>query len=69
MKRRFNLQNLIYIGFVLLLLGIILPLLMIMQYIKPTLWLEFLSYTISVLGLILGIVGMAYMVVKNKKKE
>lgn len=69
MKRRFNTQNLIYVGFVLLLLGIILPLLMIMQYIKPTLWLEFLSYTISVLGLILGIVGMAYMVVKNKKKE
>jgi len=69
MKRRFNLQNLIYIGFVLILLGIILPLLMIMQYIKPMLWLEFLSYTVSVLGLILGVIGMAYMVAKNRKKE
>jgi hypothetical protein len=69
MKRFIEPKNLIYVGLFLILLGIVLPLLMIMRYITPTLFIEFLSYTVSVLGLMLGVIGMAYMVAKNRHKQ
>jgi hypothetical protein len=67
--KNFDRQNLIYIGFALIMLGIIFPLLMIMGYLKSTLFLNFFSYTASVLGLFLGIIGMAYMVSKRKRDK
>jgi len=61
--------NLILIGFFLVLIGVILPLLMVVQIIKSTFFLNFFSYGASVLGLFLGIIGAAYYVRMNRGKD
>ncbi len=64
-------EYLIVIGFVMVLLGAILPFLMVMQILKSTIFLNFFSYTVSVAGLFMGIIGSAYLVRyhRNKNKE
>jgi hypothetical protein len=57
---------LIIIGFVLVMLGWIFPFLMVMHVISSTFFLNFFSYAISLMGLILGISGSA-MYVKWRK--
>ena len=52
-----NPWTLIGIGFVLVLLGFILPVLMVIDIIKTSLLLSLLSHGASVSGLILGLVG------------
>jgi len=51
--------KIIAIGFVLVLLGFVLPFLMMVQLIPSTLFLNFLSYGVSVSGLFLGLIGAA----------
>lgn len=48
------------VGFVLLVVGFIIPFLMILQIIKPGFFLVFFSYAASVSGLILGVIGAAF---------
>ena len=50
----------IAIGFVLVLLGAVLPLLMVMRIIQPNFPLSFFSYAASVAGLFLGLIGAAF---------
>lgn len=50
---------LIVIGFLLVLTGAVLPLLMVLHLIPSTFFLNFLSYSASVSGLFLGILGGA----------
>jgi hypothetical protein len=50
----------IAIGFVLVLLGAVLPLLMVMRIIQPNFPLSFFSYAASVTGLFLGLIGTAF---------
>jgi hypothetical protein len=52
-----NPWTLIGIGFVLVLLGFVLPVLMVIDIIKTSLLLSLLSHGASVSGLILGLVG------------
>ena len=47
----------IILGFVLLMLGWILPFLMVMHVVPSTFFLNFFSYGVSLIGLILGIIG------------
>ncbi len=47
------------VGFGLMILGVALPLLMILNIIPSTLFLNFFSYIVSFIGLILGIIGIA----------
>jgi hypothetical protein len=54
---RYSSGNLILIGFVLVLIGFILPVLMVMRIIQPTIFLSFVSYIASALGLFLGLIG------------
>jgi mannose/fructose/N-acetylgalactosamine-specific phosphotransferase system component IIC len=49
----------IIIGFCLVMIGWVIPLLMVMQYIKPTFLLCFISYAASLSGLALGFIGTA----------
>jgi hypothetical protein len=64
---RINSIHLIWIGGVLILLGVILPLLMVMKIIESTFFLNFFSYAMSVSGFFMGLVGaMSY--VKEKRK-
>lgn len=48
------------VGIALMLAGIIFPFLMMMQILRSTWFLNFISYTASVLGLMLGIIGVAF---------
>jgi len=49
-------------GFVLVLLGAVLPWLMVLQVIKSTFFLNFFAAGVSTAGLILGVIGAAYYV-------
>lgn len=55
------------VGFVLVFLGFLLPLLMVVKVLESTFFLNFFSFTASTLGLLLGIISTAYYV-KLKKK-
>jgi hypothetical protein len=50
----------ILIGFVLVLLGAVVPFLMVMGILRSTFALNFFAYTASVAGLLLGLVGLAW---------
>jgi uncharacterized membrane protein len=67
--RRIRGEYLILIGFVMVLLGAILPFLMVMQEIKSTIFLNFFSYILSVAGLFLGVTGLAFSVRTQKRKQ
>jgi len=59
--------RLIVIGFVLVLAGMVFPLLMVSKVLASTFFLNFASYTASVAGLFLGIIGGALYVKKYRK--
>ena len=52
-------KKMIAVGFVLLLVGFVAPLLMVLKVIKPTFALSFLAHGASVAGLVLGMIGAA----------
>ena len=53
-------RSLVVYGFILMLLGVIFPLLMVMKILESTFFLNFFSYTLSLVGMILGIIGIAF---------
>lgn len=57
----------ILIGALLLVLGVVLPLLMVIKIIPSTLGLSFLSYTASVVGMFVGLIG-ALTYARSKKR-
>jgi membrane associated rhomboid family serine protease len=59
-------RALIAIGFVLVLLGFVGPLLMVLRIIQPNLALSFISHGASVAGLFLGMLGGALYVRKER---
>jgi hypothetical protein len=52
-------RALIVIGLVLVVLGFVMPFLMVLRIIEPSLALSFMSHAASVSGLFLGIIGSA----------
>jgi hypothetical protein len=42
------------------LMGVVLPFLMVMQVLESTLFLNFFSFIISLVGIIIGVIGSAY---------
>ena len=63
-------RKLIAIGLVLVILGVVGPVLMVLELVETTFWLSFLSYGASTCGLILGMTGSAfYARVRIKEKE
>jgi hypothetical protein len=59
--------KIILIGFVLVVLGAVLPFLMVLHVLESTFFLNYFSYVASLVGLILGIIGAA-MYIRIKKK-
>lgn len=51
--------RLLIIGFLLLVLGVVLPFLMVLRLIEPSFFLSFVSYAASIAGLFLGFLGIA----------
>jgi len=69
MKRFSGSFTLIGIGFGLVIMGFIIPLLMVMQVLESTFFLNFLGYIASISGLMLGIIGTAMYASYNRKKR
>jgi len=65
--RQLSGSSIILIGFVLVLLGFIIPWLMILKVIGSTFFLNFFSFTASILGLFLGLIGAAFYVRERRK--
>ncbi len=59
--------QLILIGFLLSVLGVVLPFLMVVQAVPSTFFLNFFSFIASLVGLILGITGAALYVRRRRK--
>jgi hypothetical protein len=57
---RLHPKGIITIGFVLVLFGFLVPLLMVIQIIKASIFLSFLSFGASFAGLMLGLIGAAW---------
>jgi hypothetical protein len=57
----------ILLGMLLAILGVVLPFLMVLHVIQSTFFLNFFSYGASLVGLILGVIGVSQYVRTNKK--
>lgn len=66
--RVLRLWQVFVLGFVLVLLGFVLPFLMVLRVIPSTIFLSFLSYAASVAGLFLGLIGAALYVRTYRKR-
>jgi len=52
-----------------MIVSIIIPLLMVLQLLQSTFFLNFLSYTLSVAGLMIGMIGIVTMVKLRNKDD
>jgi uncharacterized membrane protein len=59
----------IFVGFILVVLGFVLPFLMIIQVVTTTFFLALISYMASLVGLFLGIIGAAFYVRESRDKD
>ncbi len=57
------------VGFLLLVIGVVLPMLMVLQIIESTFFLDFFSYGASFLGLIIGLVGAFSLIQRSRKRD
>ena len=64
---RIGSRTIIFIGFILVLLGFLLPLLMVLKVLASTYFFNFFSYTISVLGIFLGLIGSAQFIAEIRR--
>ncbi|MBN2548741.1 MAG: hypothetical protein JXB15_06270 [Anaerolineales bacterium] len=64
--RNMDPRKMIAMGFVMVLIGWVLPLLMVIKVIEAGFFLSFFSYTVSLMGLFFGIIGAAFYV-RNRK--
>jgi len=60
-------KNIILVGFFLVLLGFVLPFLIVLKVVESSFFLNFLSFTASVAGLFLGLIGTALYVREHKR--
>lgn len=61
--------GMIVIGFLLLVLGFVLPFLMMARILESTLLLNFIAHLVSIFGLVLGLVGASSYVRRNDKEN
>ena len=66
---RLSSRNILLIGFILVLLGFVLPLLIVLKILESTFALNFFSFAASMAGLLLGLVGAAQHAVENRHKR
>jgi uncharacterized membrane protein YuzA (DUF378 family) len=66
---RFSPVQLILVGLALLLVGFLLPFVMVLRLVEPTLLLGFVSYLASFMGLVIGLYGVVTIGVARRKKH
>jgi len=57
------------IGFFLVLLGAVLPFLIILGIIESTLFINFVAFVVSVVGVFLGVIGVATYVGEERRED
>lgn len=62
-------RRFIFIGFLMVLFGFIVPFLMVIQVIPASYFWGFLSYGISVAGLFLGLIGSSQYIKVNRRRR
>ena len=60
MLDRLSPVQMMIIGFILLVIGFVLPFVMVLRLIEPTLLLGFVSYLTSLVGLVIGLMGVVF---------
>jgi hypothetical protein len=66
---RISSRTIIILGFVLVFLGFLLPLLIVIKVLESTFFLNFFSFIASILGLFLGLMGAAQMAVEARRSR
>jgi hypothetical protein len=66
---RLTSRSILLIGFVLVFLGFLLPLLMVIKVLESTYFLNFFSFTASIVGLFMGLMGAAQYVIEFRRKR
>jgi hypothetical protein len=64
-----NPKVLLGVGFLLLVLGVVLPIMMVLQIIPSTFFLNFFSYGASLVGLIMGMIGIMEFVTRSRNRD
>jgi hypothetical protein len=64
---RFN--RLIIIGFILVVIGAVLPFLIVLRILPSTFLLNILAYATSTIGIFLGVIGVAMYVGESRRKN
>jgi hypothetical protein len=62
-------RTLLILGFILVMLGFILPLLEVMRILESTFFLNFFAYAASISGVFLGVIGVAYYTAQHRRKK
>lgn len=62
-------RSLIVIGFLLTVSGAALPFLMVIKVLESTFFLNFLAFTAQVLGIIIGMIGIAWKAVDQRSRD
>lgn len=62
-------ERLLILATVLLLFGVVMPFLMVLHIVESTFFLNFLSFTASILGSLLGFIGIALYRIRYKGKD
>ena len=64
-----SLNKLLIIGFILVVIGSVLPFLIVIEIIESTFLLNLIAYLASIIGIFLGVIGTAHYVGKQKQSE
>jgi putative copper export protein len=62
-------KAMIWVGALLMVMGVVLPFLMVIKKLESTFFLNFLSYGASVAGMLMATVGLAYTAISNRNKR
>jgi hypothetical protein len=58
----------VWLGFILILMGVILPFLMVIQLLPSTFLLNFFAYILGLIGLFISLIGISNYVRRNRGK-
>jgi hypothetical protein len=61
--------RMIALGFLMVIIGFILPLLMVIQVLEASFFLVFITYVVSAGGLMLGFIGASFIVMGRRKQR
>lgn len=62
-------RRMIFLGFLMVLVGFVVPLLMVIKVLEASYLLSFISYAMSVAGLFLGVIGASQYVRTHQKPD